>query len=208
LEPSGFGRFREVGKMTLFCEGFLKKLLVGCVAFLAAQGAMAADMSITWTDAAGDAGPVGDVVSAQLTFDSTGAWTATWQASAANPFTGNARFNLNLFDTALGNVNTAAAPQVSLDALHDFGTGTATFFSYSGTTPFLGMWHVGDVVSTGNGVTFLSGEVDMTPPYQRDNLLTQATITGAIPEPESYAMLVAGLALLGFKVRRKKPTIV
>ncbi len=99
--------------MAIFRNGSLKALLAACMAALAMQGAHAADMSITWADAAGDAGRVGDVVSAQLTFDSTGAWTATWQASAANPFTGNARFNLNLFDTALGNVNAAAAPQVA-----------------------------------------------------------------------------------------------
>lgn len=194
--------------MSFICNGFLKKALVACVAFLAAQGAIAADMSIVWTDSVGDASPVGDVFSAQLTFDASGAWTATWQSSAANPFTGNARFNLNLFDTALGDVNAATAPQVSLDAIHDFGTATATNFSYSGSTPFLAAWHVGDVVSTGNGVTFLSGEVDMTPPYLRDNLQAQAIITGAVPEPESYGMLIAGLALLGYKARRSKRTIV
>ncbi|MES2117558.1 MAG: PEP-CTERM sorting domain-containing protein, partial [Pseudomonadota bacterium] len=29
-------------------------------------------------------------------------------------------------------------------------------------------------------------------------------ITAAVPEPESYAMLLGGLALLGFAARRKR----
>jgi hypothetical protein len=30
------------------------------------------------------------------------------------------------------------------------------------------------------------------------------TVTAAIPEPETYAMLLAGLGLLGFAARRRK----
>jgi len=32
----------------------------------------------------------------------------------------------------------------------------------------------------------------------------QITIGGVVPEPETYAMLLAGLGLLGFVARRKK----
>lgn len=36
-------------------------------------------------------------------------------------------------------------------------------------------------------------------------LLDNVLIAGPIPEPETYAMLLAGLALLGFAARRRKP---
>jgi hypothetical protein len=178
--------------------------IIAMTMFFTTASALAASMNLVWTDAIGDFGPVGDVVSGQLSFDSTGAWTATWTASADRPFTGYARFNLNLFDTALGNVTTAIAPQVSLDWIQDFGAQTTTSFSYSGTTPYLANWQIGDQVSTGNSTNFLSGVVGMNTPYGRDNLVSVSTIVGAIPEPGTCAMMLAGLGMLGFTARRRK----
>ena len=179
-------------------------VIMAMTMFLTTASVLAGNMNIVWTDAVGDFGPGGDVVSAQLSFDSTGAWTATWAASADHPFTGYARFNLNLFDTALGNGTTAIAPQVSLDWIQDFGVQSTTFFSYSGTTPYLANWQIGDQVSTGNSTNFLSGVVAMNTPYGRDNLVSVATIVGAIPEPGTFAMMLAGLGMLGFTARRGK----
>lgn len=34
--------------------------------------------------------------------------------------------------------------------------------------------------------------------------LDKVSLTSAVPEPETYAMLLAGLALLGFTARRRK----
>jgi hypothetical protein len=175
-----------------------------CSMLMVANQAFAGTMSVTWNDARGDSGPVGDVVSVQLLFDSTGSWTAKWYADAEHPFTGNARFNLNLFDKSLGNVVSATAPQVNLDSLHDFGASTVTFYSYSGKTSYLSKWNVGDQVSSGNTTNFLSGAVGMNYPYGRDNLATTATITAAVPEPETYAMVLAGLGLIGFVTWRRK----
>jgi len=174
-----------------------------------APAAFPATMTLTWIDTAGDASTVGDVIAATLTFDSSGAWTATWEATQKHPFTGNARFNLNLFDTALGNPVTATAPQVSLDAFHDFGATATTRFSYSGTTPYLADWHVGDQVSSGNTTNFLSGVVNLNSPFGRDNLISLATIASvaAVPEPGIYAMLFAGLCLLGMAARRNRTDI-
>jgi hypothetical protein len=171
---------------------------------LGSYSALANSMSIVWVDAVGDASPVGDVASATLNFDQTGAWTAIWKADAAHPFTGNARFNLNLFDLALGNAQTAIAPQVSLDAIHDFGVTSSAAFSYSGNTPFLASWHVGDQVVTGNNTNFISGVVDLRFPYPRDNMVTTSVIMTSVPEPATYALMTLGLVLLAVVKRRQQ----
>lgn len=176
---------------------------VGCLGL--AQGASAADLVVSWTDLAGDGGPVGDAVAARLRFDAaSGSWTAFWEASPANPFTGHARFNLNLFNAAQGNPATAPGPQVSLASIVDFGTGTATRYSYSGITPFLATWHAGDLIATGNGATFQSGVVDMNSPYGRDILGGDGRLAAAVPEAETFAMLLAGLGLVAFASRRRR----
>jgi hypothetical protein len=36
------------------------------------------------------------------------------------------------------------------------------------------------------------------------SILDNVTISAAVPEPETYAMLLAGLGLLGFAARRRK----
>ncbi len=162
-------------------------------------------MSLQWSDPGGDAATVGDVVSVSLSFDSSGAWTATWLADAAHPFTGNARFNLNMFDTALGDLSNASAPQLSLDGFHDFGTSSATMFSYSGQAGFLTNWQVGDSVSTGNSTNFISGLVSVEDGSSRDSLLSSAAIVSSVPEPASVALLALGLATtLALKRRRKR----
>lgn len=185
-------------------NGWKLKAIAGLLC-LGAEGALAGNMAVTWNDAAGDPGPVGDAISVQLLFDSAGSWTTKWYADPVHPFTGNARFNLNLFDTALGDVVAARTSQVNLDGFHDFGAATATFYSYSGTTPFLSRWEVGHQVSTGNNTNFISGVVNLNAPYGRDNLVTVGTITAAVPEPETYTLVMAGLALLGtVAVRRRQ----
>ncbi|MDM4764747.1 hypothetical protein [Pelomonas sp. SE-A7] len=175
-----------------------------CLA-LAAPVASAGPLQVQWTDPAGDTSSVGDLRKVQLNFDGvTGAWTAHWWADAANPFTGNVRFNLNLFDMALGNLGTAVAPQLSLSAMHDFGAGSALEYSYGGTAAYLANWHLGDPVSTGNGTNFYSGLVDLNAPGSRDILLTQATITGELPEPALPAALGLGLMFWVRQQRRKQ----
>jgi hypothetical protein len=182
---------------------WVQSMAVAGLFFAGAHGAMAYTMSVEWTDPAGDPGPVGDATYGRLSFDATGAWTAYWRADPAHPFTGNARFNLNLFNTALGVAAGATAPQVSLDGYRNFGTSTAIAFSYSGNTPFLSNWHVGNTVVTGNGSNFLSGVVNMDAPYGRDTLWASGAITAAVPEPAKYGLLLAGLGVLVVMVRRR-----
>jgi hypothetical protein len=180
----------------------MKRLTALLALALGAPLAGAGPLVVQWTDPIGDASPVGDVVGAQLQWDTGGAWTAQWTADAAHPFTGNARFNLNLFDTALGNLATATAPQLSLDATHDFGSATALAFSYSGQSAYLANWHVGDTVSTGNTSNFMSGVVNVDNPSGRDNMVAQTQIMGSVPEPSMPALLALGMGLLLFSRRR------
>ncbi|HEY1091077.1 MAG TPA: PEP-CTERM sorting domain-containing protein, partial [Burkholderiaceae bacterium] len=65
-------------------------------------------------------------------------------------------------------------------------------------------WHVGDVVSTGNTSNFISGLVDLGGSNGRDNLVTQATIVGSVPEPGSFALVGLGLGLLALRPLRRR----
>jgi hypothetical protein len=182
---------------------WIQAVLASGLLAAAAPAAMAYTLSVEWTDPAGDGGPVGDATFVRLSFDTSGAWTAYWRADPSHPFTGNARFNLNLFDAALGVAADAAAPQVSLDGFRNFGASPAIEFSYSGLTPFLANWHVGDTVFAGNGSNFLSGVVNMDAPYGRDNLWSSGIVTAAVPEPTKYGLLLAGLGVLVVMARRR-----
>jgi hypothetical protein len=182
----------------------MKRLIPLLALALGAQLAVGGPLIVQWSDPAGDASTAGDVAGVQLQWDASGHWTATWNADPAHPFTGNARFNLNLFDTALGNLGTATAPQLSLDALHDFGSGTALVYSYAGQSPYLADWQVGDIVSTGNGSHFVSGLVDLDAIGSRDNLLTQAPVTASVPEPGSWPLIVIALGVLVLSSKRPR----
>ncbi|MEJ6001249.1 PEP-CTERM sorting domain-containing protein [Paucibacter soli] len=164
---------------------------------LLCAAAQANTFSVQWQDLAGDGGPVGDVIAVHLVFSDSGAWTATWQADALHPFSGHARFNLNLFNTALGDLASAHAPQLSLDGFQDFGAGSSAEFSYSGQAAYLANWHAGDSISTGNGSNFISGAVSQQSPFGRDNLLTQGRVASHVPEPSSVLLTSMALALAG-----------
>ena len=54
-----------------------------------------------------------------------------------------------------------------------------------------------------NSLVSLPAGVVLTEAYGINNL-GQVAVKGAIPEPESYALMLAGLGLIGFMARRKK----
>ncbi|MDT9000430.1 hypothetical protein RQP53_14235 [Paucibacter sp. APW11] len=173
---------------------------------LLAGSAGAGPMTLQWQDSPGDGAARGDLVTVRLQFDSSGHWTAFWYADPAHPFNGSVRFNLNIFNTALGNPALAHAPHLSLDGFHDFLGGTASSFSYSGQSAFLGGWKIGDVVTTANDSSFISGLVDQQAPFGRDKLFAQAAVTGSLPEPRAWALTLLALAtaLLGSRRRYAK----
>jgi probable HAF family extracellular repeat protein len=79
---------------------------------------------------------------------------------------------------------------------------------YSATAA--GDWHAFITGPNGSGMTDLNWLADLLHGFYLEqargiNNLGQVIATvSAIPEPETYALLVAGLALVGFMARRKK----
>ena len=97
--------------------------------------------------------------------------------------------SISLLPTAL-----SVPAQISVsfsDIRNKFGTGATAAYSLVGGTPYL-LKISGDTRASINGgegtVTFTSVNAQVT----------------AVPEPKSYAMLVAGLGILGTVVRRRK----
>jgi hypothetical protein len=52
-------------------------------------------------------------------------------------------------------------------------------------------------------MTFIPGSFDVKDAYVTDGLRSADVIYAAVPEPESYALLLAGLGLMGFLARRR-----
>ena len=71
------------------------------------------------------------------------------------------------------------------------GHGVETFFLYG-----LEGWLLADLVA---GFTFVTGDLAM--------VQTLTLVTAPIPEPETYALLLAGLGLLGFVARRRRGAV-
>ena len=53
-------------------------------------------------------------------------------------------------------------------------------------------------------VFFSDGSFGTANLVQQDWTLNQDLVIGAVPEPETYVMLLAGLGLLGFAARRRQ----
>ncbi len=84
-----------------------------------------------------------------------------------------------------------------------FDNGPTTFVGSNAATYTILGGDVGTTVNFGNlfaGVTYVNWNTDSFGDSEIDNV----TINSAVPEPETYAMMLAGLGLLGFAARRRK----
>lgn len=143
-----------------------------------------------WTGTAYTNGSVSNAPPASdiIALDQGGTVTITFSSPVANPYIGLVSWNSNTVDFGVPIV------------IDSFGPG---------------FWGNGTPILNGSGTGFFgSGEVHGV--VQLPGIFTSITFThtsedwhgftvGApIPEPETYAMLLAGLGLLGFVVRRRK----
>jgi hypothetical protein len=108
-------------------------------------------------------------------------------------------------DTLVGDFRYKAISSVTLAAgnvyyvgASNFGTGDSYAYAGSVNTPW-GVTFLSSAYIQSNGLEFPPYLSGMQPGYFGGNLLV-----APVPEPETYAMLAAGLALVGLASRRKQ----
>ncbi len=110
------------------------------------------------------------------------------------------------FDLGFGGDSFAFGGPVSVTA--SAGNFTGNFTSASGT-PNPAVWNARSFTFLAQGASTTLRIVGLSTAggsyIGLDNVDVELTAVGAIPEPETYAMLLAGLGLLGFVRRRRKP---
>lgn len=128
------------------------------------------------------------------------------------------------FDNRWGTIHaafTSAQTSVSVDSFlvlapEGFGaSGTGYLKAYSSgtligtsTTTNLGVWDTLSVSGSGITDAYFTVQYNQYPTYGLfDNFNFSDGQVAAVPEPETYAMLLAGLGLLGFTAKRRKDHI-
>jgi len=115
-----------------------------------------------------------------------------------------------VYKDAAGNVigSLSSSTPFSLDLLNG-GQLNNPSFTFDNSSPFSSVdisWDAGSVMRLGNEGKYDSSGILQELTYV--NLLTANNFTYtqavAVPEPETYAMMMAGLGMLGFTARRKK----
>jgi len=141
-------------------------ILLAILTFTVMATAQAEPLVFSFADPVGDHTGAIDVTGMSFDFDnSTGDYTITLTATAANPFVGQFRVNINLF-----NPDAISADGLFADVFNDYNLAAATTsLTLTGTDPLLA-WHAGDRVATnsfpfGNppGVTLFRSSVTNFP---------------------------------------------
>jgi len=168
---------------------------------------------ISWTDPAGDHSGGIDIVGMDFNFASSGDYTIDLFADGANPFVGDFRININLFNVTLN--------ELFADSLNDFSLAAPqTSVTLTGNSFVITDWLADDLVATstydgyGNphGARFFKSSVaDL--PFQPNCVAEDiiglngcGEVEVSASEPLSLFLLASGLASLGF-CGRKKPAV-
>ena len=136
----------------------MKKLLIVQVILFVANFAHADTLNFHFDDPVGDHTGIVDVIRMDFTFDdATGAYTILLTAHQDNPFVGNFRININLFNPDTG--TTARDPSFFNDAMNDYDLSSSVLtIELMGTDPSLKEWKESDRVA-------ISGEPFGNPDY-------------------------------------------
>lgn len=189
----------------------MKQLLTAFLttALLIPSYSMAA--TISFTDPVGDHTGTVDVVGMDLNFDVTGNYTIDLTADTANPFFGNFRININLFNATLD--------EFFQSAFNDFNlVASQTSLSLSGTSAIIPDWLASHSIATstlaglGNpsGSTFFRSSVadlPFQPICDSEDVIGIDGCSTTVPEvPVPAAIWLFGTALIGFvgMSRRRK----
>jgi hypothetical protein len=159
-----------------------KKIALIAAAVLACSGAMAATQTFTYTGS-DDVVSFGGSLTGGITWDVTG-WTVL----------GATGFSNVLLDGLSAGVSLS-------NQLANGSYASVTFAAIGGATSHTITY---DIVNYGTGHAVDLSANFATIPHQSNPLPVNNNPVSSVPEPESYAMLLAGLGALGFVARRRK----
>jgi len=125
----------------------MKKLFITQMILFVANFALAETLDFHFDDPVGDHTGIVDVVSMDFTFDDvSGAYTILLTADPANPFVGNFRININLYNPDTG--TTAYDPSSFHDYVNDYDLSSPVpAIELTGTDSSLTQWKEGDRVA-------------------------------------------------------------
>jgi hypothetical protein len=189
----------------------MKKLLTAFIttALLIPSYSMAA--TISFTDPVGDHTGIVDVVGMDLNFDAGGNYTIDLTADAANPFAGDFRININLFNVTLD--------ELFQSAFNDFSLGASQIsLSLSGSSAIIPDWLASHSIATstlaglGNpsGSSFFRSSVanlPFEPICDSEDIIGIDGCSSTVPAvPVAATFWLFGTALIGFvgMSRRRK----
>jgi len=112
--------------------------------------------------------------------------------------------NIAMTLTSGGNSITATASATGATSIGDFGS-TAYHYSYQLNNINSGIYAVTlSGIAGGNNTGATTGAPTVTGVSASPTVITTPAMAAPVPEPETYAMMLAGLGALGFLGRRRK----